>query len=158
VNDTWEGLIIIGMGNPLLSDDGVGLHAARALGRSFPGAAVHMTPMVGMDILEFIVGYDSLCLVDAMTTGEFPLGAASRFRLTGQGLHLSSSHGPDLEGLLSLGQSLGLNIPRIIMIYGIEIGRQIPYGEDLTPALQKRLNGAVEKIAADMRMTLCSTH
>ncbi|MCF8142385.1 MAG: hydrogenase maturation protease [Deltaproteobacteria bacterium] len=155
MNETWEGLIIIGMGNPLLSDDGVGLHAARALGRSFPGAAVHMTPMVGMDILELIVDYDSLCLVDAMTTGEFPLGAVSRFRPTGQGLHLSSSHGPDLEGLLSLGKTLGLNIPRVILTYGIEIGREIPYGEELTPELQKCFNGAVAKIAADMRTTLC---
>jgi len=154
VTETWEGLVIVGMGNPLLSDDGVGLHAARALGRSFPAAAVQTIPMIGMDLLDLIAGHNSLCLVDAMTSGAVPVGAVTRLQEPGQGLHIASSHGPDLHVVLSLGRSLGLHIPHIILIYGIEIGRNIPYGETLTPGLQAGFNSAIQRIAADMRETL----
>jgi len=154
VTETWESLVIVGMGNPLLSDDGVGRHAARALGNAFPGAAVHAIPMVEMELLDLIAGYDRLCLVDAMTTGTAPVGKVSRFPLPGPGLHSCSSHGPDLQSVLSLGHYLNLNIPRIVLVYGIEIGTEIPYGEDLTPLLKGCFKTAVQKIAADIRASL----
>jgi hydrogenase maturation protease len=154
VTETWEGLIIVGMGNPLLSDDGVGRHAAKALGRSFPGAGVQTIPMIGMDLIDLIVGYDSLCLVDAMTTGEIPCGAVRRIQSPGHALHVASSHGPSLQLVLSLAHSLDLHIPRTILIYGIEIGKDIPYGEILTPTLQNRFETAIETITADLRATL----
>ncbi len=152
MTDVWQGLVIVGMGNPLLTDDGVGHHAARALGSDcFPGAVVHTIPMVGMELLDLIAGYDSLCLVDAVTTGKRPIGAADRFPLPGPGLHSCSSHGPDLHSVLSLGHSLHLNIPQITLLYGIEIGTEIAYGEDLTPALRARFKTAILQIAEDMR-------
>ena len=133
MTEIWKGLVIVGMGNPLLSDDGVGHHAARALGSALPGAAVHTIPMVGMDLLDLIDGFHSLCLVDAMTTGTVPVGTVNRFPLPGPGLHSCSSHGPDLQSVLSLGHALSLNIPRTVLFYGIEIGTEIPYGEDPYP-------------------------
>jgi len=154
VTEIWERLVIVGMGNPLLSDDGVGHHAARALGSAFPGAAVHTIPMIGMDLLDLIAGYHSLCLVDAMTTGAISIGGINRFPLPGPGLHGCSSHGPDLQSVLSLGHSLDLGIPRITMVYGIEIGTEIPYGENLTPPLQGRFRTAIQRIAADMKACL----
>ena len=150
MTEIWENLVIVGMGNPLLSDDGVGHHAARSLGSAFPGSAVHTIPMIGMDLLDLIDGFHSLCLVDAMTTGTVPIGTVKRFPLPGPGLHSCSSHGPDLQSVLSLGHALNLNIPRTTLLYGIEIGTEIPYGEDLTPKLKQRFKTAIRQIAADI--------
>ena len=146
MTEIWENLVIVGMGNPLLSDDGVGHHAARSLGSAFPGSAVHTIPMIGMDLLDLIDGFHSLCLVDAMTTGTVPIGTVKRFPLPGPGLHSCSSHGPDLQSVLSLGHALNLNIPQTNHLYGIEIGTEIPFGEDLTPSLQRCFKTAVRQI------------
>ena len=151
MTDCWQDLVIVGMGNPLLSDDGVGHHAALALGSAFPGATVHTIPMVGMDLLDIVEGFDKLCLVDAVTTGAEPMGTANRFPLPGPGLHSCSSHGPNLKSVLSLGHSLSLNIPKITLLYGIEIGNKVAYGEELTSKMRACLRTAVEKIAADIR-------
>lgn len=154
MTETWEGLVIVGLGNPILSDDGVGHRAAAALGKMFSGARVATIPMIGMDLLDLISGHDTLCLVDAMTTGGVSVGTVTRLQEPGKGLHVASSHGPDLHLVLSLGRSLGLPMPRTILIYGIEIGTEVPYGEALTPALQARLETAVKDIAADMNRNL----
>lgn len=154
MTDTWQGLVIVGMGNPLLTDDGVGRHVARALARAFPGAAVHTVPMVGMDLLDIINGYHSLCLVDAVTTGTDQVGTVSRLPLLAPGLHGCSSHGPDLPSVLSLGHHLCMDVPRTILLYGIEIGLEVAYGEELTPALRECVNTAINEIAADMTVCL----
>ena len=154
MTEIWENLVIVGMGNPLLSDDGVGHHAARALGSAFPGSAVHTIPMIGMDLLDLIDGFHSLCLVDAMTTGTVPIGTVKRFPLPGPGLHSCSSHGPDLQSVLSLGHALNLNIPRTTLLYGIEIGTEIPFGEDLTPSLQRCFKTAVRQIDMGVKSLL----
>ena len=111
-------------------------------------------PMAGMDLLDLIDGFYSLCLVDAMTTGTVPVGTVNRFPLPGPGLHSCSSHGPDLQSVLSLGHALSLNIPRTVLLYGIEIGTEIPYGEDLTPKLKGRFKSAARQIVVDMGTSL----
>jgi hydrogenase maturation protease len=156
MTEPWEGLVIVGMGNPLLSNDGVGRHAAVSLGSAFSGARVETIPMIGMDLLDLIIGHESLVIVDAVANGADPVGKVTRFQMPDQGVHTASSHGPDLHLVLALGRSLGLPIPRTIHIYGIEIGTEVPYGETLSPELQARFKTAVESIATDMRTILGS--
>jgi len=154
MTDPWEGLLIVGMGNPILSDDGVGFHVARRLGGLFPGATVETIPMIGMDLLDRMAGHDALVVVDAVATGSSPVGTVSRLELPGEGLHATSSHGPDLQILLSLGRSLGLGVPRSIVVYGMEIGTAVPYGRVLTRELRMQFNTAVQIIADDMKIRL----
>jgi len=154
MTEAGEGLVIVGLGNPILSNDGVGVHAAISLASVFPGAEVTTIPMIGMDLLDRMIGHDTLVIVDAVATGSSPIGTVTHFQLPGQGLHVTSSHGPDLQLLLSLGHSLGLQLPRAILVYGIEIGTEVPYGETLTPALQERLETALQDIAADIHCHL----
>jgi hydrogenase maturation protease len=158
VTDTWEHLVIVGMGNPLLTDDGVGHHAARALGRIFPGAVVHTIPVAGMDLLDIIEGYQGLCLVDAAISGTDPVGRVTRLLLSAPGRHGWSSHGPELQSILTLGHHLGIHVPQTIVLYGIEIGVDVAYGEELTPRLKKRFNTAIKTIAAHMKRWLAPVH
>lgn len=151
MGETWEGLLILGLGNPLLSDDAVGREAAEALGPRFPGAVVRTMAMIGMDLLDAVLGFEGLCLLDAMCTGEVPPGSVACCLLPEKAVHLGSSHGPDLHNLLSLGRLVGLPVPGFIGVYGIEIGQAIPYGETLTPALREALGSAVEEIASALR-------
>ncbi|HDZ23459.1 MAG TPA: hydrogenase maturation protease, partial [Desulfobacteraceae bacterium] len=84
-------VLILGMGNPILSDDGVGLSIARKLEKSLPGVDVSTTAMAGIDILDLIMGYDQVFLIDASIAKKGAPGEVTRFDHEENGaLHLFS--------------------------------------------------------------------
>ena len=66
--------LILGMGNPILSDDGVGLLAAEKLRDRIPETDVASSAMIGLSLFDLIIGYDTLFIIDAMTTREGKMG------------------------------------------------------------------------------------
>ena len=152
------GTLILGMGNPILSDDGVGLTAAAWLRGRIPGADVASSAMIGLSLFDLIVGYDTLFIIDAMTTrGGKPgdlkkIGPDDR-----QGtLHLFSSHGLNIFELMELGARCGYDMPRLAAVYGIEIGDEVAFGKELSPALASKLPAIVEGIIDDITDVLAS--
>ena len=142
--------VVLGLGNPVLSDDGVGLEIARRLEGRLADAAVRTTPLVGLSILELVEGFDLLFVIDAISTRGGCVGDLARLGAQDGSLHLFSSHGLDFYDLLALGTRLGMVLPRIGQIYGIEIGDRVAFGETVSPALASRLHGLVDEIAADI--------
>jgi len=142
--------LVLGMGNPILSDDGIGLHVARALAGKFPGVEVATTAMVGLDVLEIIEGYDRLFLIDALTTRDNRPGTLHRLTVEDGTLHLFSSHGVNFFELLSLGRELGCKMPEVAGIYGIEIGDDVAFGGELTERLERMADGVAEDICSDI--------
>jgi len=148
-------VLILGMGNPILSDDGVGLFIARKLEKSLPGVDVSTTAMAGLDILELIMGYDKIFLVDASIAKRSDPGEVTRFDPEENGVvHLFSSHGLNFFELLRLGKALGYEMPEVGGIYGIEIGDEACFGHQLTPPLRARAESLTRKIAADIQSRL----
>jgi len=64
--------LILGMGNPILSDDGIGIWVARALEGELSGGEVTVmeTSMAGLNLLELMADYDRAILIDAIKTGK----------------------------------------------------------------------------------------
>ncbi|MGC9323637.1 MAG: hydrogenase maturation protease [Desulfomonilia bacterium] len=148
-------VLVLGMGNPILSDDGVGLIVAERLKGTIDGVQVETSPLIGLNLLDSIIGYDTLFIVDAMTTG----GTIGRVRkLTSQDrhgtLHLFSSHGMDIFELMEFGSCSGLHMPKLGGIYGIEIGREVAFGEELSPVLTEQLDTIIETIRRDIERSL----
>ncbi|HVO66616.1 MAG TPA: hydrogenase maturation protease [Syntrophales bacterium] len=147
--------LILGMGNPILSDDGVGLLIAEILKGRIHGADVAVSAMIGLSLFDLIIGYDALFIVDAMTTtsGKFgELKKISEHDRCGT-LHLFSSHGLNIFELMELGVRCGLPMPRLV-VYGIEIGHEVAFGESLSLTLSEKLPGIVTDIIADITSTL----
>lgn len=142
--------LILGMGNPILSDDGVGLFVAGKLRGRIPRVDVITTAMVGLSVLDEIAGYDTLFLIDAVTTkGRCP-GELKKLEWGEGSLHLFSSHGLNLPELVQLGQDLGYQMPTVAAIYGIEIGDELDFGERLSPELHEKTQSIVQEILADI--------
>ncbi|MBF0529805.1 MAG: hydrogenase maturation protease [Deltaproteobacteria bacterium] len=143
--------LILGLGNPILSDDSVGLHVADRLGDLIAEAQVVTTHLVGLNLLETLQGYDRLYLVDACLSDGKP-GEAWKRLPDGRGaLHLFTSHGLDFWSLMELGRTLGLNMPKAIMVYGVEIKTPFAFGEGLSPELNSKVPRLAEEIAYDIR-------
>ena len=91
--------LILGMGNPILSDDGVGLHVARALEGHFAGTDVHASALIGLDILDIVAGYDQVFVIDAIQDGSRLPGTVLKLAAGEGALHLFSSHGACISSI-----------------------------------------------------------
>ncbi|HYA43201.1 MAG TPA: hydrogenase maturation protease [Syntrophobacteraceae bacterium] len=144
--------LILGMGNPILSDDGVGLAIAQRLRDSIRGVDVAFSSMIGLDLFDLILGYDAIFIIDAMTTKGGEAGELKKIlgRDRCGTLHLFSSHGLNIFELMELGLRCGFEMPHLKMVYGIEIGSETAFGGSLSTAMNEKLPAIIEQITADL--------
>jgi len=94
--------LVLGMGNTILSDDGVGIYVVRELAERLEREDVDFAEgsVGGMRILDIVGGYKRVIMVDAIQTREGRPGEI--YRLTPQqfrlSLHAGSSHDLSLPG------------------------------------------------------------
>jgi len=145
-------ILLLGMGNPILTDDGVGLVLAERLQKRIKGAEVAVNAMIGLGLLDQIIGYDKIFIIDAMTSSNGNIGEMRIISETnGYGsLHLFSSHGLNIFDLMELGKRCGYHVPDLAAVYGIEIGDEVAFGMRLTPALHEHIDDLEEAIISDM--------
>ena len=148
-------VLLLGMGNPILTDDGVGIVVAKALEGKVKGADVATSAMIGFDLLDAITGYDKVYLIDAMCSRDGTVGEVKKISKEGSAgtMHLFTSHGIHFFELMELGKRCGLNMPEIGAVYGIEIGDSVCFGSSLTMELQERLGSIMDNILDDMGTT-----
>ena len=154
--------LVIGLGNPLLADDGVGWLVADevrarlagdpilAADPRFADVEVDHLAVGGLALMERLVGYRRAILVDAMVTGSHPPGTVRRFSMADvpgrQATHLDSAHDASLAVALRAGRSLGADLPADIAIVAIEAALVTELVEELTPAVAAAIPEAVEAV------------
>jgi len=86
--------LILGLGNPILTDDGVGIRIAKEISKKCKNIAVVQASAAGFRIIDEIIGYDKLIIVDSIKTGKAKPGTLHKFSITDfeKILHLSSPH------------------------------------------------------------------
>jgi hydrogenase maturation protease len=143
---TDAGVLIVGYGNPLRSDDGIGWHAARLLADDprLAGARVlahhQLTPELATDIASASL----VVLVDASVDGA-PGSVAVRSIQPRQDSPLSWSHHLDPAALAGLAHALYDHVPPIVLIS--VAGAAFTDGDRLSPALQRVLPEVVDRVA-----------
>jgi len=147
-------VVVIGLGNLLLSDEGVGVHVIRALeeqAASFPEVDLLDLGAGGLSVLYAISGRRKAILVDCALMGE-PPGTLRRFApeevRTVKALSGFSLHEGDLVRVLELARELG-QAPEEVVIFGIQPADVSP-GQELSPILQGRLQEYVDRVAAEL--------
>jgi len=138
------------MGNPILCDDGVGHHVARALEGLFPNAEVSTITMIDLHLLEILTGYDRVFIVDALLSRRDEIGTVMKLTPEQGTLHLCSSHGLHFFELLKLGRELQYKLPQIGGIYGIVIGDECTFGTALSHDIMIKRKAIIREITSDM--------
>ena len=143
-------VLVLGVGNPILSDDGVGIHVARELKkRRLPGVDVEELAASGLELLDVVRGYDKVVIIDAIQTkkgrpGDLHVLEEKDFE---RSVHGSSPHGINIATALALGRKLVPNeMPREVVFFAVEAEDLINVGERLTPELAKALPRIVEQV------------
>jgi hydrogenase maturation protease len=148
-------IAVIGMGNTLMSDDGAGIRALRALrvrlGPDFPYVALIETAAAGPELTTLLEGFDEAIIVDALLTRDPRPGAIHVLDLEdlAHTRNTASPHSMNLATAVELGRRCGLRMPRRIRILAMEILDAETVSESLSPAVEKAIPEAVE-ILADM--------
>jgi hydrogenase maturation protease len=142
--------LVIGVGNLLRTDDGVGIHVINALNDLHPGIDTLDAAMGSVEILEAMRGYDRAVIVDAIETGAEP-GTIFRVNLT-RGEEppvVTHSHGTDLITTLRLGRQLyGEEMPGEIILLAVEAEDTTTIGDEPTPRVRAAVDEVIETILA----------
>lgn len=138
--------IVIGLGNPILADDGVGVHAAYEIERRLAGAGNEQITVIeasagGLRLMELMVGYDRAIIIDALlhANGSAP-GTIHRLtldhlRAISPTQHSASAHDTTLITALDSGRVMGLHLPQDVVIFAIDVVNVEDFSEEMTPAV-----------------------
>ena len=142
--------LILGLGNDILTDDGIGPRLVRGLSQmiSDPDIQFDTACCGGLEILENIQGYKKVVFIDAIRTrngkpGDVYYFIPSDFQET---LHLSSLHDVNFLTSLELGDKLKLGLPTDLHIIAIEIIEDMEFGEELTPLLKEKYPEILDEV------------
>ncbi len=144
--------LIIGLGNEILSDDGIGPRLVRNLSEMIDAPDVNFTTAFcgGLEIMEHIRGYEKAVIIDAIHTrngnpGNVYYFTPSDFRETS---NLSNLHDVNFITALHLGNILDLNLPSDLHIIAVEIIEDREFSEKLTPLLEIRYPEILKEVSA----------
>ena len=154
-------MVLIGLGNVLMADEGIGIYLLEALARraaEFPGVEFADLGTAGMRVLHALAGRRKAVLLDCALMNE-PPGTLRRFRpeqvrdikrMPGFSLHEG-----DLLQVIELSRRLG-EAPSEIVIFGIQPESVAP-AQELSPSLNERLPEYIAAVAQELRRNACTS-
>jgi len=118
----------LGIGNTIRGDDGIGIYIAEEIKKKLVNkknnVTVISTETAGLDILDLIVGYSKLIIVDSIqVSSNNELGHIFKVevnQINSSNSHFNS-HDIDFSKLFKIGKKVGIKLPIKIKIYGIGI-------------------------------------
>ncbi len=133
--------LILGIGNPILTDDRVGIKIAQKLKEEKPELEVVETSETGITLLDLIVGYNKLIIIDSIKTEKGKPGDLYKLELEDlkPARDVSSSHGIGIATAFKLGETLEYSMPRDTSIYAVEIKDNTTFSEKCTQEVKERI-------------------
>jgi hydrogenase maturation protease len=164
--------IVIGLGNPILGDDGVGWKVAEEVRkhltlRSPPGPLpvgegshvvdVECLSLGGISLMEHLIGYQRAILIDAFSV-DGPIGSIIILKLgelpNYSALHTTSTHDTSLQNAISLGRSMGAQLPEDITVVGIATRHIHDFSEELSPPVAQAAQQTVQIVLELLKQTV----
>ena len=160
-NTDKPSILIVGVGNPILSDDGVGIHIVRELQKKYSlNSNLEFDEMStgGLSLAERFVDYRRVIMVDAFALQEGIPGEVYRFSMEDfdTTIHTYCAHDCNLATAFDiLKQELGPErMPEEIVIIGIEVETINEFSEKLTETVQKAVPKAFALVEEEIMKAL----
>ena len=144
-----HGTIILGIGNPILRDDSVGLKVARRLKQAVPEVEVVETAEAGLSLLDWAPDHERLIVIDSIRAGEGE-AAGEVFKLDfatlDPDMDFTSFHGVDIVTAFELGKRLGYHMPGRVSVYAITVKDNMTFTEECS----EEVEGKIPAIAVEI--------
>lgn len=153
-------VLVVGLGNPLLGDDGAGWRVVAEVDRRL---AAHPEPQPveldrlavgGLGLMERLIGSGRAVIVDALDAGPDPPGTVVLLHvddLPSSIGHLDGAHDASLAAALAAGRAMGVPLPTDIAIVAIRADPVDTFGEALSPEVEAAVPRAVEAVLRVVR-------
>lgn len=144
--------LLIGLGNPILGDDGVGWRVVEAVAPLIDDPAVDVVylSLGGLSLMEQLIGYDQVIIVDSIQTQGGAVGDVYQFELdalpnpsTG---HSTAVHDTSLQTALEIGRKLIATLPSDIQIVAIETTQVFEFSGELSAEVTAAIPLAVAEV------------
>lgn len=155
-------ILVIGLGNPILGDDGVGWKVAEAVSGFLSSTPcllskndgnkidIDFAALGGLSLMEQMIGYDRVILIDSIETGEGAVGSVKAFPLAAlenpRSGHSASTHDTSLMTALQTAQLMGMDVPERVHVVAIEAKNVYDFSESLSPEVQRAVPIAAQKV------------
>jgi len=147
-------VLVLGLGNTILTDDGVGIYAAgrvRELLEPTDAIDVQEAELAGFALIDLLEGYGACVIVDAVEWPDLAPGEIRQLDLAefAPTTRLSAGHQIDLPTAMELGKTLGRAMPERLLIVAVAVQDPRLLGEQCT----SKVAAAIEP-AAKLAVTL----
>ena len=145
--------LVIGLGNPILGDDGVGWKVIEHLTQILDSRAsieLDCLSTGGLSLMERMLGFERVIIIDSIETGQCPEGSVKAFPLAAlenpRMGHSASTHDTSLMTALQTAQTMGMKVPSRVHVVAIEAKNVYDFSESLTPLVSHAVPIAAQKV------------
>ena len=148
---------ILGLGNPVIGDDGIGIRVIRELEQKLneiPDLSVSTSCQSGLYLLEHLIGFQKVIIVDAVIRKDLPVGTIIINMDIKAETHFKghSPHFIGIHGVLSLGRAYGLKMPEDLILLGIVIHNDKNITEQMSPEMEKKYGTIVKQVLKEINV------
>lgn len=156
--------LVIGLGNPILGDDGIGWRVVEAVEEAVSARAGDRSDSVefdylslgGLSLMERLVDYERVIIVDSIQTEQGECGDVFQFSLDTlpdlSAGHTTAIHDTSLQTAMALGRQMGAALPAEVLVVAVEAERVFDFSDELSPPVAAAIPeaaGAVLALLAD---------
>ena len=151
--------LVLGIGNPILGDDGIGFHIAQELAKQIKDENIDVkdTSADGLSLLELIVGYDKLIVIDAIMTEDKKVGEIYRLKPEDTGEPARSTispHHSNLATTIEIGKKLfAKHIPEEIIVFAVGTREVAKVTEEVTPKVKEAIPKVINLVLEELSST-----
>ena len=144
--------ILVGLGNPIMSDDGIGLLVSRRVHERLAGYDLDLACGAGLHVMDSILGYRRAIIIDSMVTGSHPVGSVVRIEAgTGSETRRAGhSHGLGFFEAIEVARACDAPLPEEILVYGVEVRDPFTIGDTVSDEVMGKIDEIVDFIVRDV--------
>lgn len=154
---TFMKTLVVGLGNPILGDDGVGWKVAQAVETQLSNfqpqtsnIEIDCVALGGLSLMERMIGYERAIVIDSIGSGQHTLGEVYHFDLDDlydpTAGHTTAVHDMSLMTAVKMGRSMGAELPTQITVVAVESPYTYDFTEELTPPVQAAVSVAAQTV------------
>ena len=148
--------LVLGIGNSILGDDGVGVRVAQAVASKIKDDSIDVMDVNvdGLNLFDFILGYDRLVVIDAIVTEDGEIGEI--YRLKPEQIYIPSGsnispHHYTLASTIEIGNRLfPREIPQDVVVFAINTEDASTITEEMSPKVREAVPKAVNLVLEEV--------
>jgi len=147
--------LVLGIGNPILGDDGVGVHVAQELAKEIRDKDIDIkdASFDGLNLLELIAGYDKLIVIDAIMADD---KVGEIYKLTPESISdmagfTTSPHHSNLASTIEMGEKLfPERMPKEVTIFAVGTQEVVQVTEEMTGKVSEAIPKVVSLVSEEI--------